>query len=75
MWLSCVSRNSSDYRDPNDPMYQYEPADRTGIGHVELAAWASSSKDHRCAIRHARKQRDVRKTRELAAFPARSAVR
>ena len=21
----------SDYRDPNDPMYGYEPADRTGI--------------------------------------------
>ena len=21
----------SDYRDPNDPMYRYEPADRTGM--------------------------------------------
>jgi hypothetical protein len=28
----------SDYRDPNDPMYGYEPADRTGIwGYLGMA--------------------------------------
>ena len=32
----------SDYRDPNDPMYGYEPADRTGMigdGLPALCSW------------------------------------
>src|SRR5262245_14420801 len=34
-----------------------------------LAAWASSSKDHECAIRHARKQRDGAQNARIGRLP------